>query len=115
MPQEPARMIDLRVAGRIRERRLCVGTTSTTTPKPWEPMMIGKVAQAFWATSQRLQRDDRGATAVLVAVTATVLLAFTGLSVDAGWWYTLHRQNQSAADAAALSAAYAVLDNPTWT
>jgi hypothetical protein len=43
------------------------------------------------------------------------VLAITGLSVDVGWWYTVQRQNQSAADAAAISAAYEVLGNPTWT
>ena len=36
----------------------------------------------------------------------TVLALIIGLGVEVGWWYALQRQNQSAADAAALSAAY---------
>lgn len=72
--------------------------------------MAPSAKTGLWPLLRRLRRDDRGVTAVLVALTASVLLAFTGLSVDAGWWYTVRRQNQSAADAAALSAAYEVLN-----
>jgi Flp pilus assembly protein TadG len=57
---------------------------------------------------RRLWHDRQGATAVLIAIGLPVLLAITGLGVDAGWWYMIHRQNQSAADAAAISAAYQV-------
>jgi hypothetical protein len=56
----------------------------------------------------RLWRDCTGATAVIVAVSLPVLLAIAGLGFDVGWWYTIRRQNQSAADAAALSAGYEV-------
>jgi Flp pilus assembly protein TadG len=56
----------------------------------------------------RLWRDRSGATAVIVALSAPILLAMAGLGVDAGFWYTIKRQNQSAADAAAISAAYEV-------
>ena len=58
-------------------------------------------------------RDQRGVTAVLVALTLVALIGFTGLGVDAGWWYTIKRQNQSAADAAALSAAYEIVAGNT--
>ena len=58
-------------------------------------------------------RDQRGITAVLVALTLVALIGFTGLGVDAGWWYTIKRQNQSAADAAALSAAYEIIAGNT--
>jgi hypothetical protein len=50
-------------------------------------------------------RDRRGATAALFAVMLTALLGMAGLGVDVGIWYTLKRQYQSAADAAALSGA----------
>jgi Flp pilus assembly protein TadG len=56
----------------------------------------------------RLWRDCTGATAVIVAVSLPVLLAIAGLALDVGWWYTIRRQHQSAADAAALSAGYEV-------
>jgi Flp pilus assembly protein TadG len=65
---------------------------------------------AFPSLLRRLLCDRRGVSAALTALVMTVLLAGTGLSVDAGWWYTLRRQNQSAADAAALAAAYEVLN-----
>jgi hypothetical protein len=42
-----------------------------------------------------------------------IMLAIAGLGIDAGWWYTIKRQNQSAADAAAVSAAYEVAANLT--
>ena len=56
--------------------------------------------------SRRLLHDSRGATLVLVALAATVLLGFTALGVETGLWYAVKRQDQSAADGAALSGAY---------
>src|SRR6266851_10179269 len=56
-----------------------------------------------------LLSDERGAAAVLVALTLPVLFAFGALAINSGLWYTMKRQNQSAADAAALSAAYQVV------
>jgi Flp pilus assembly protein TadG len=56
--------------------------------------------------SRRLLHDSRGVTLVLVALAATVLLGFTALGVETGLWYAVKRQDQSAADAAALSGAY---------
>lgn len=70
---------------------------------------------AFPAVFGSVWRDERGVTLVLTALMMAALLAITGLAVDAGWWYTLHRRNQSAADAAALSAAYELLNNSGWT
>ena len=66
----------------------------------------GRVGAAL--ARHRLRRDRSGATAVIVALSAPILLAMAGLGVDAGFWYTIKRQNQSAADAAAISAAYEV-------
>lgn len=63
-----------------------------------------------WLRALLRIRDDRGITLVMTAVTISALLAVTGLAVDAGWWYTVRWQNQSAADAAALSAAYEALN-----
>jgi Flp pilus assembly protein TadG len=61
----------------------------------------------------RLPRDQRGASAVLVALTLPVLLAVGMLGINSGWWYTIKRQNQSAADAGAISAAYEVMAGQT--
>ncbi len=52
-----------------------------------------------------LARDESGATAVVVAVTLTALMGFAGMAIDVGHWYGDRRLAQSAADAAAYSAA----------
>src|SRR6202022_4675743 len=57
----------------------------------------------------RLRRDQRGIAAVTVAIALPLLLAFGALAINSGLWLTIKRQNQSAADAAALSAAYEVM------
>jgi Flp pilus assembly protein TadG len=61
----------------------------------------------------RVWRDERGVSAIIVALSLTVLVGFAGLGVETGLWYSIKRQNQSAADAAALSAAYEVLAGNT--
>jgi len=50
-------------------------------------------------------RDERGAVFVIVIVTIVALLGMTALAVDVSSWYQVHRQVQSAADAAALAGA----------
>ena len=55
---------------------------------------------------KRLVRDRRGAAIVLFAIALPVLIGFTALGVETGLWYAIKRQDQSAADAAALSGAY---------
>jgi Flp pilus assembly protein TadG len=61
----------------------------------------------------RLWHDERGVSAIMVAVSLTVLIGFAGLGVETGLWYAIKRQNQSAADAAAISAAYEVMAGNT--
>ena len=56
----------------------------------------------IWA---RFSRDRRGAVAVAVAILLPVLIGFAGIGVEVGLWFAVQRQNQSAADAAAISAA----------
>jgi Flp pilus assembly protein TadG len=60
-----------------------------------------------------LRRDQRGVTAVIVALTLPLLFAFGALAINSGLWFTIKRENQSAADAAALSAAYELAASPT--
>jgi Flp pilus assembly protein TadG len=59
-----------------------------------------------WKLLGRLLRDKRGVSAVFVALAATVLIGFVALGVEVGLWYAIQRQDQSAADAAAISGAY---------
>jgi Flp pilus assembly protein TadG len=56
----------------------------------------------IWA---RFLRDRCGAVAVAVAVLFPVLIGFAGIGIEIGLWFAIQRQNQSAADAAAISAA----------
>ena len=48
--------------------------------------------------------DDRGASAILVALSAVVLVGFAALAVDSGVLFSDRRQQQSAADGGALAA-----------
>src|SRR6202022_1207320 len=60
----------------------------------------------------RLRRDQRGIAAVTVAIALPLLLAFGALAINSGLWFTIKRENQSAADAAAISAAYELMAGP---
>ncbi len=53
-----------------------------------------------------LLKADRGAFAVLLAVLLPVLIAFVGLGIDVGIWYTSQRKLQAASDAAATAAVF---------
>jgi hypothetical protein len=61
------------------------------------------------AALSRLLRQTDGVTLPLVAAAITALIGFTGLGVETGLWYAIKRQNQSAADVAALSGAFELL------
>ena len=62
-------------------------------------------AHALWIWPGRLARDTRGIVLVLVALLLPVMVGLTGLGVETGLWYAIKRQNQAAADEAALSGA----------
>ena len=57
---------------------------------------------SIWA---RFWRDRCGVVTVAVAVLLPVLIGFAGIGIEVGLWFAIQRQNQSAADAAAISAA----------
>src|SRR5215472_11231359 len=81
---------------------------ATRTVSRWSWAVTNKSAPSsreFW---QRFVHDRRGVTAVFVALAATVLIGFVGLGAETGLWYALKRQDQSAADAAAISGAYEI-------
>lgn len=59
-----------------------------------------------------VRREDRGAVAVIVAVSILMLLGVTALAIDAGMGYNDRRGTQNAADLAALAAAWEEC-NPT--
>lgn len=57
---------------------------------------------------KRLRRDRRGATAVAFGLLLPAVVGFAGLGVETGLWYAIKRDNQSAADAGALSGALTI-------
>src|SRR5215469_1134416 len=52
-----------------------------------------------------LWSDERGVTAVIVGLAATLVIAVVGLGIDVVGWYRTDRQMQNAADSAAIAAA----------
>ena len=62
----------------------------------------------IWKAIRRLG-EERGAVAPLVALLMTVLLGFAGLGIEVGLWQLEKRRIQGAADAAASSAATALM------
>jgi hypothetical protein len=61
----------------------------------------------------RFLNDTHGASATIVAVILPALIGFAALGVETGMWYTIKVQNQSAADAGAISAAYQIIAGKT--
>ena len=61
----------------------------------------------------RCSHDTCGASAMVVAIAVPGLIGFGALGAETGLWYTIKFRNQSAADAAAISAAYEVLAGKT--
>lgn len=49
---------------------------------------------------------QEGFVAVMMALVISALIGVAGLATETGMWYALKRQNQTAADAAALTAAF---------
>ena len=88
----------------------------TTTSRPTAPSRQPSPAErrgriAPLASPLRtLAGDQSGATAIIIGLTSMVLLGFTALGTEAGYWYFTHRNLQNAADSAAMSAV-AALEN----
>jgi hypothetical protein len=61
----------------------------------------------------RTLHDDCGASAAIVAIALPALIGFGALGAETGAWFTIKLRNQSAADAAAISAAYQVIAGKT--
>jgi len=68
---------------------------------------------SLFRTIARIFYDNRGASAALVAIALPVLIGFGALGAETGVWFTIKLQNQSGADAAAISAAYEIVAGKT--
>src|SRR5450759_1639942 len=56
---------------------------------------------------QRFRRDQSGSYVIVFALVMPVLVGTAGLGTEVGWWLYTHKNMQSAADSAAVSAATA--------
>jgi uncharacterized membrane protein len=74
---------------------------------------LHQVVRAMLNAIAQVSQDKRGAAAMIVAAALPVLIGFETLGVETGLWYMIKRQNQSAADAAAIGAAYEILAGKT--
>lgn len=63
------------------------------------------------ALLRRFRKDDRGVVAILTALLLPVVVGMVALAVEVGSWYAVKREMQSAADAAALGAAFELSRN----
>jgi len=63
----------------------------------------------------RIFRERAGVSATLIAIALPGLIGFGALGAETGVWYLMKLQNQSAADAAAISVAYEVVAGKTDT
>src|SRR5271156_1036024 len=86
-----------------------------------DPMSLKPAHHGLAARFARLSgfsSDRRAGIALIVALSAPLLIAATGLSVDVGYWYQNQTSLQSTADAAAVAAAsadyeYLAKENPS--
>src|SRR6476660_9468173 len=78
--------------------------------------MPGNLARSWLSAIARIFSEQQGASATIVAIALPGLIGFAALGAETGVWFTIKLQNQSAADAAAISVAYQVIagkTNPT--
>ena len=61
------------------------------------------------ALVRRIHQDERGASAVLVAILLVILFGFTALSIDVARMYEERRELQRTADVAAISGAQVLM------
>jgi Putative Flp pilus-assembly TadE/G-like len=76
-------------------------------------MMPVDLARSMFSAIARIFHDNAGATATIVAIALPSMIGFGALGTETGVWFTIKLQNQSAADAAAIAAAYEVIAGKT--
>jgi Flp pilus assembly protein TadG len=76
-------------------------------------MMSFNPVRSLFSAVARILHDKSGASAMMVTIALPGLIGFGALGAETGVWFTIKLQNQSAADAAALSAAYEIIAGKT--
>lgn len=87
------------------------GCSSPARPATASTSRCGGLTSKHRGHARSVAGDSRGGVAVFFAITFPVVLGFAGLAVETGLWYTIKRQAQTAADAAALAGLSDVLRN----
>lgn len=72
-------------------------------------MTAGSLARRLRRALGGIWKEQNGASAIVVAIALPGLMGFAALGVETGVWFTIRLQTQSAADAAAISAAHQVI------
>jgi Flp pilus assembly protein TadG len=93
------------------------GLLPVKTPSPnscnLRSIMSSDLARSVCVAIARFLYDKTGAAATIVAIALPGLIGIGALGVETGVWFTIKLQNQSAADSAAISAAYEVIAGRT--
>jgi Flp pilus assembly protein TadG len=71
------------------------------------------LVRSLCSSIARIFCDQTGATTTIVAIALPCLIGMSALGVESGIWFAVKLQNQSAADSAAISAAYQVIAGKT--
>lgn len=69
-----------------------------------------KLASRAFAFLRAYSKDRRGASAIIFAVTLPAMVGLIGMGTEVGYWYMKAREIQTAADMAAMAAAYELRD-----
>lgn len=67
-----------------------------------------KPRSGFLLRLRNFKRETNGAIAIMTALSLPVVVGFIGMGVEAGLWFHAKRDLQTAADSAAVAAAYEV-------
>lgn len=86
-------------------RRRCHGREMRTLGNRIGRLLVGTIVQFLC--------EQQGASATIVAIALPGLIGFGALGAETGVWFAIKLQTQSAADAAAISAAYEVIAGKT--
>src|SRR5258708_8038867 len=82
---------------------------SPSSKRSMRAMRVFNAMQSMFRAIAQILHDKSGASATMVAIALPGLIGFGALGAETGVWFTIKLQNQSATDAAALSAAYEII------
>src|SRR5437868_1870956 len=69
-------------------------------------MKLQTLGLAVKRSARRFRRDERGVSAIFIAILLSSMIGLLGLGIESGLWFSQRRQYQSAADAGAIAGAH---------